>query len=117
MSINCVRKGKYLVVKDTIVAVHETESVILGIVVYLDNEWVLVVPENPTVDMVLLSKEFDYDLPIYTDKNQLLSDMDTILNEMNELQTKFDKVLDEMNGFQNKFNEIQSKIKLVQNKM
>lgn len=110
MSIDCVRKGAYLVVKDTIVAVHETENSILGVVVLIEEEWVLVVPPKPTRDMVRLSNEFEYDLPVVQtplDTKKITSDLELMHEWMQQ----------EVSGVQRKLmelEEIKSIIKKIQ---
>jgi hypothetical protein len=109
MSIDCVRKGAYLVVKDTIVAVHETENSILGVVVFIEDEWVLVVPPKPTRDMVRLSNEFEYDLPTTLpplDTKKIASDLEWMHEQVQGVQRKLMEL-----------EEIKSAIKKIQEQM
>lgn len=85
--VECVRKGKYLVIKDTNVVVHETDDRILGILVMIDNEWMLVVPETPTKDMMYAYDEYNYELPTLN-KDQVTDELHSISEEISSIQSK-----------------------------
>jgi len=73
--IECVRRGQFLVIKNTNVAVHETEDKILGLIVQIKDEWLVVVPPIPTKEMVFASQQYCYDLPIsYDDREKKLKE-------------------------------------------
>ena len=81
--IDCIRKGKYLVIKDTHVAVHETEERIIGMVVLIENEWTLIVPTTPTKEMIKASKEYEFELP---------NPLSGLYNPLSELQKLHDQI-------------------------
>ncbi len=83
--VECIRKGEYLVIKNTIVAIHESDPRILGIVVQIDGEWILTVPTKPTKDMLIAAKEYNYDLPIQVDT--LVATVETVASVAPELQS------------------------------
>ena len=86
-NVECVRKGKYLVIKDTNVVVHESEDRILGILVMVENEWMLVVPETPTKDMIYASDEYNYELPTLN-KDEVTDELHSISDEISNIQSK-----------------------------
>jgi len=86
--VECIRKGKYLVIKDTNVVVHETEDRILGILVMVENDWMLVVPETPTKDMMYANDAYNYELPTLVNKEELVTELQSISDEINCIQSK-----------------------------
>ena len=92
--VECVRKGKYLVIKDTNVVVHETEDRMLGILVMIENEWMLVVPETPTKDMMYAYDEYNYELPTVLNKEDLVSELQSISDEITSIQSKLHTLQD-----------------------
>jgi hypothetical protein len=86
--IECVRRGNYLVIKGTNVAVHETEDKIIGIVVQVEEDWINIVPPKPTKQMIVASKEYCYELPIPFDKDKLLTDLQNMHDDISQVQRK-----------------------------
>ena len=101
--VECIRKGKYLVIKDTNVVVHETEDRILGILVMVENEWVSVVPETPTKDMMYANDAYNYELPTLVNKEELVTELNSISDEINCIQSN-------LYDLQAKFNMLQKKL-------
>ena len=102
--VECVRKGEYLVIHNSNVALHESEDRILGIVVQIQGEWVLVVPTTPTKDMLAAAKEYNYDLPFQLDTKQVASELQNLHNEINNLQRK----LSDLDHIKNRIEKLQS---------
>ena len=84
--VSCVRCGKYLVIENTNVVVHETKDYILGIVVLLDDEWTLVVPDKPTKQMELMAKEYDYELPL--SRRKMVEVLERMQEQMSAVQRR-----------------------------
>jgi formylmethanofuran dehydrogenase subunit D len=61
--ITAVERGEYLVIEGTDVAFDDSTNQIIGIVKKRKNKWVLVVPREPTADMLIMSDTYSLGLP------------------------------------------------------
>jgi hypothetical protein len=61
--LSAVYYGDYLVISGTEVAIDDNTHKIIGIVEKRNNKWVLVVPPEPTLDMLTMAERHGFSLP------------------------------------------------------
>jgi hypothetical protein len=88
--VECIRKGRYLVIKDTNVVVHDTEDRILGLLVTVEDELMVVVPEKPTHDMVHAYEAYHYELPTLIDKDEIVSEIQAITDDVQRVVSELE---------------------------
>ena len=86
--IEIEQKGNLQVIEGTNVVLHDTEARIVGIAVFLEDEWKLVVPAEPTQSMLDAAKESGYDLPVTAD--ELAEELEKAQEEIGAVHRKIE---------------------------